>query len=175
MFSTTKQAGFTLLEILVAIAISSIIIIGLFDIFKNVIDTRTYALKHTSSTQIVSKTILLMDKDIRCKIGGFNISNTFGVKKLTFKTTNSLKFAGSVPVIVSYYIKNEGSKRYLVREEENKAADVDMSIYLTDMFKKIDFKFYSKGDWVDSVSNIIRIYLFTKDSKKYVFTIRGMM
>ncbi len=175
MFSTTKQKGFTLLEILVAIAISSIIIIGLFDIFKNVINTRTYAFKHTSSTQIVSKTISLMDRDIRCKIGGFSLSNAFGVKKLTFKTTDSLKFAGSVPVTVSYYIKSKGNKRYLVREETNESAGVDMSIYLTDMFKKIDFKFYSKGDWVDSVSDIIRIYLFTNNSKKYVFTVRGMM
>ncbi len=175
MFFITKKKGFTLLEILVAVAISSIIIVGLFDIFKNVIDTRTYALKHSSSAQIVSKTISLMDRDIRCKIGSFSVSNAFGVKKLTFKTTDSLKFAGSAPVTVSYYIKTKGSKRYLVREEINESADVDMSMYLTDMFKKIDFKFYSKGDWVDSVSNIIRIYLFANNSKEYVFTIRGMM
>ncbi len=174
-FTTKKNRGFTLFEILVAITVGSILMIGLFNMLKSVIDARTFVLEKSSSMQIISKTISLIDRDIRCKIGDFSTSNTFGVTKLSFETTNSLKFAGSVLVKVSYYIENEEGKHYLVREESNEAAGEDMTIRLTALFKKIAFKFYFKGDWVDSPSQVIKIYLYAKNGAKYIFTARGMM
>ncbi len=175
MFFTISKKGFSLFELLVAIAVGSIIVIGLFDIFKNVVNTRDFALKESSYTEIISKTVSLMDKDIRCKIGKFELQNTLGVTKLSFETTDSLRFAGSIPVFVSYYMETKQGKSYLVREEQNEAAGYDMKTELSDIFKKIEFKFYSNGEWGDMPSDIVRIYLYTKNKKEYVFCARGMI
>ncbi len=175
MYFTIKKDGFTLFEILVAIAIGSIIVIGLFVILGNVMNAKTFISKKSSYMKTVAKTVSLMEKDIRCKIGRFNISNAFGVSTLSFYTTNSLRFAGSVPVKVSYYMENKNNKTYLVRAETNRAAGEDLTIELTDIFDKMQFKFYSNGAWTDIPSKIIRIYLYSRNGNKYVFTVRGML
>jgi len=70
-----------------------------------------------------------MQADIRCKIGKFVIKNNGITKQLTFTTTNSLFFNGSLPVNVSYYLKrNDKGKLFLYREEENKDMGFDTAI-----------------------------------------------
>ncbi len=169
-----KKDGFSLLEILVALLIGSIITIGLFELFNTVMDTRSYALKKGNSIESVSKIISLFDSDIRCKIGKFQITRAYGVNKLSFTTSRSLFFSGSVPVTVSYYIDKVNGKNILFRDEENIKAKESLTIPLTDIFNKIEFKFYSNGEWVDEPSQIISISLFSK-GKKYTFCQRGMV
>ena len=173
MCSTTDK-GFTLFEILIALAIGSIIILGLFKTLQTVIDSRDFVLQKSNSMEIAYKTISLIQKDMRCKIGNFHISSAFGKEKLSFKTTDSLKFAGSVPVGVSYYMENVDEKGYFVREEmHNKEA---LKIRLTDFFKNIKFKFYYQGKWVSSPeTGIIKIILLANSKRKYSFVVKGML
>ncbi len=182
MFSITKNiakkapGGFTLLEILVALVISSIIILGVFNIFKTILNARNYSLKKAREMEIVSKTISLIDADIRCKIGAFRVDTTFGVTRLIFTTTHSLLFAGSLPVVVSYFIKEENGHYTLYRREENIRAGEDMSIALSHAFKKVSYQFYLDGQWTNNTpTNIIKITLTDIDNRKYTFAIRGMV
>ncbi len=173
MYSTTKK-GFTLLEILIALAVGSIIILGLFKTLQTVMKSHDFVLKKSNSMEIIYKTISLIQKDIRCKIGSFQVSSAFGKEKLSFKTTDSLRYAGSVPVNVSYYIENKDGKSYLVREESHNKET--LKIRLTDFFKDIRFKFYYQGRWVSSPeTRTIKVILTTNSKREYSFVAKGML
>ncbi len=175
MYSTTKRSGFTLFEILVAVVISSIIMLGLFELFKSVIDARGFSIKHSKDMEILTRAIKLMDSDIRCSIGEMRIEERFGTKRLIINTTHSLLFAGSVPVTVYYYIDETNGKKTLIREEVNDKAGEDMVMPLTDTIDSFSCQFYSNGEWGEEPSKLIRIKLHTVSNREYTFAARGML
>ncbi len=170
-----KRNGFTLIEILVAVVLSGIIIIGLMESMDSLANTKSFLNSKKNRIEILDKISLIMQADIRCKIGKFVIKNNGITKQLTFATTNSLFFNGSLPVNVSYYLKrNDKGKLFLYREEENKDMGFDTAIPLTDIFNKAEYQFYRNGRWQNEPAAIIKITLFTKH-KKYSITQRAMI
>ncbi len=173
-FITKRCYGFTLFELLVALVISSIIMIGIFEVFKNVLDTQEYTEKKGNHIELISKLVSLIDSDIYCKIGPFKVQNTGNYKKLSFTTTHSLLFGDSLPVEVSYCLEKQENKFSFVREEREDWSGRELKIPLTNIFDKWNFKFYRQGEWVDSVSSIIMIILMSK-KEKFSFVCRGIM
>ncbi len=170
-----KKDGFTLIEILVAVVLSGIIIIGLMEALDSLANTKSFLEAKKNRIETIDKISLIMQADIRCKIGAFSIKDSGIVKQLSFISTNSLFFAGSVPMRISYYLKrNYNGKMFLYREEENEKMGVDLIIPLTDIFNKADYSFYLNGRWLSKPSGIIKITLFTKN-KKYSITQRAMI
>ncbi len=172
--SSTSRKAFTLLEILIAVFLSGIIMIGLFELFNTVLNSETFSKGKQKRMELDYKIVSLISKDIRCKVGKFNIKTMDGKKVLDFQTTNSLLFGGSLIVNVSYYIKEYDGKPFLVREEKNEDADEDLTIPLTDAFQRLDFKFYYGGEWRESPSPIIKVILHSK-TDKISFVCRGML
>ncbi len=169
-----KRLGFTLLEILIAVFLGSIIMLGLYELFNSVLSARVFSETKQDKTEIIYKTVSLMQKDIRCKVGDFYITYRDGRKILSFDTTDSLFYGGSIIVNVSYYTDEIDGRVYLVREEKNDVLKEDLVIPLTDYFRKVDFKFYYAGEWTDSVSPIVKIILTAKD-RKISFVARGII
>ncbi len=169
-----RRFGFTLLEILIAIFLSSIIMLGLYELFNSVLSARVFSETKQDKTEIIYKTVSLMQRDIRCKVGDFYTTYRDGRKILSFNTTNSLFYGGSLIVNVSYYTDEIDGKIYLVREEKNDALKEDLVIPLTNYFRKVNFEFYYAGEWTDSVSPIIKIVLTAK-GRKVSFVARGII
>jgi len=172
--SFTNRRAFTLLEILIAVLLSGIIMVGLFELFSTVLNSEAFSKGKQKRMELIYKVVSLISRDIRCKVGKFNVKTVDGRKVLDFQTTDSLMFGGSLIVDVSYYIKEYNGKPYLVREEKNEDANEDLIIPLTDFFKRLDFKFYYGGEWRDSPSPIIKVILFS-DKNKINFVCRGML
>jgi len=175
MHSIEKRDGFTLIEILVAVVLSGIIIVGLMKTFDGLINAKSYIGAKKERIEILDKISLIMQADIRCKIGDFKIETDGMTKKLSFVTTHSLFFNGAVPVDVSYWLsQNDNGKRFLYREEKDDKTGIDLLIPLTTVFNKADYKFYFNGRWQDNVSQIVRISLSSK-GRVYNITQRGMI
>ncbi len=169
-----RRFGFTLIEILIAVFLSSIIMLGLYELFNSVLNARVFSETRQDKTEIIYKVVSLMQKDIRCKVGDFYITYRDGRKVLSFDTTNSLFYGGSLIVNVSYYTDEIDGRVYLVREEKNDVLKEDLVIPLTDYFKSVNFKFYYAGEWTDRVSPIVKIILTAKD-RKVSFVARGII
>ncbi len=169
-----NKKGFTLLEILVALFLSSIIMIGVFELFNTVLSSEAFSKGRQKRVELIYKVVSLISRDIRCKVGKFNIRTVDGRKVLSFQTTDSLLFGGSLVVDVSYYIKELNGKKFLVREEKNKDANEDLVIPLTDAFNKLDFRFYYGGEWRETPSPIVKVLLRSK-AKSISFVCRGMI
>jgi|GEM_PF-2658414 len=182
MYSITKESikkgeknGFTLIEILVAVVLSGIIIVGLMETFDSLANTKAFLESKNQKIERLEKIALLIQSDIRCKIGNFSATNEGFIKKLSFVSTHSLFFNGSIPVKIDYYMKkNINGKNILYREESDEATGIDFTIPLTYAFSKFDYKFYLNGRWQDNPSTTVKISLVL-NSKKYEITQRGMI
>ena len=161
----TNKKGFSLFELLVAIGIGSIVVLGVFETFKTVIKARESLTER--NVEVIAKIVLLLQKDIRCKVGKFELNTEGDTQKLSFYTTNSLFFSGAVPVKVSYFLNKEEGKNLFCREEVSEEAGVDFTIPLTDLLEKVEYKFLSQGEWRDTPSEVVKISLYTKDASYY--------
>ena len=169
-----RRFGFTLLEILIAVFLSSIVMVGLYELFNSVLNAKMFSETRQNKTEIIYKVVSLIQRDIRCKVGDFYVTYRSGKRVLNFNTTDSLLYGGSVIVNVSYYTDDIDGKTYLVREEKNGDLNEDLAIPLTDYFRDIKFKFYYAGEWTDTVSPIVKITLYGKDGN-VSFEARGMI
>lgn len=171
-----KNKGFTLLEVLVAIAIAAVIMAGAYKVFTSLILIRNEFEGKKDKMERIAKMVLLMQADIRGKTGNFMLrKDEEGVTYLEFTTTHSLFFGGAVPVRVSYFLKQEeNGRRYLYRKERDAASGIDLCIPLTHLVQAIDYKFYLHNQWQDTPTNIIQV-CFKISPKTYCFAQRGII
>ncbi len=170
-----NKRGFTLLELLIAIGTSAIIILAIYGLFNTLFITRVYLDSKKDRAEVLTKVALLLQKDIRCKIGTFEIEHIGDETKLSFYTTNSLFFNGAFPVKVSYFLERHNNRNIFYREEVSEGTGLFLKIPLTDLFKEVRYEFFSHGIWEDSnVSEIVRITLKTETSS-YSLTERSII
>jgi len=124
--------------------------------------------------EILAKIVLLIQSDIACKVGDFQIEAEGNTQRLIFDTTNSLFYNGAFPVKVTYFLKKEGEKILFCREEISEETGIDFALPLTDIFKKVEYKFFSHGHWTDVPSEVVKVLFYTKDAT-YSFVQRGML
>lgn len=171
-----NKGGFTLLEVLVAVAIAAVIMAGAYKIFSNLILIREHFKGKKDKIEIIAKMVLLMQADIRGKVGKFIVrKDDEGVTYLEFTTTHSLFFSGAVPVKISYFLKkDENNRQYLYRKETDVASGIDLCIPLTNMVQGIGYKFYLHNHWQDTPTNLIQV-CFKIRSETYCFAQRGIV
>ncbi len=171
----TDKKGLTLLEFLIAIVVSSIVILATYKLFNTLFNTRIYLNSKKDKAEILTKIALLLQKDIRCKTSEFKIEHLGDKTILSFYTTNSLFFNGAFPVKVSYFLETHNNKRIFYREETSEETGLSLRIPLSDLFQEIKYEFFLHGMWTgSSVSNIIKITLKTKTSS-YSLTERSII
>lgn len=158
MFTTKKsETGFTILEMLIALAISAIVMGGVYAAFTSLINTKESTEKSNyknalllSARQIFKPDALQMHKD------SLNIHKTADNDELSFTTNNSIKMEKAFPVDVHYYVENG----YLIREESSAENSYDWKLYL---IKNVtDFRVQSHNgfrftDDYDKMDTILKI------------------
>lgn len=163
LFSTNK--GFTLLEILIAILLSSLIIIGVYNIYTTLITVEASLEEKEKGILSYTKLTQIFQKDLRCMIDNPTIVNSSAGETLIFKSTHSLSFNSTLPVEIRYYLDKKNDKMYLMRMETETNRNVQLTLRLLKDVDSIVFTF-SKGQWEwldvpDADTKIIRLkYLY---------------
>jgi len=171
IFIQNNKKGFSLIEVLIASVVASIIILGIYKIFSDFLFVRKYFFNRKDRIEILSKIVSLMQADIRAKIGKFYFKRDgIGNIYLSFNTTHSLLFNNAVPVKVTYLFKRDYyNKHTLYRIEEEENTGIKIKIPLTDMIENIKFGFFRQNR-----SDVIKITLKMWD-KTYTFAQRSMI
>ena len=146
LFFIKKNNGFTLLEMMIAILLSSIVILGAYMLIVNIADIEHSIVRYKNDTTIICRLSSLINRDFR-----ESISNTlrFNNNKLVFTTYHSLFFNDALPVKVEYYTYNN----YLVRHEYRKDINYSRTIYLLPNIKNMKFMFWHKDKYQDKLTN----------------------
>ncbi len=110
------KKGFTLLELLIAAAISSIVALGVFSIFSSIANMRDSAITQSRNIILQESFTRLINRDARMMIGNsLSLDKSGQIYRLKFSTHNSMRFNKALPVDVTYYIDDEN---YLVSKED---------------------------------------------------------
>jgi prepilin-type N-terminal cleavage/methylation domain-containing protein len=154
--STLKEAcksrkGFTLIEVMVAVAISAFIMISLYMITDGVLRSREGLSSANTELLLANALELQMSRDIRMMSGDAvtNDNNSRARHELfTIRTSNSLTFGKAIPVNVSYFVDN--SSYTLYREEFAEDMEYVMLIPLLDnvteaLVESFDGNEYTEG------------------------------
>ena len=99
------KKGFTLLELLIAAAISSIVALGVFSIFSSIANMRDSSITQSRNIILQESLTRLINMDARMMIGNsISLDKSGQVYRLKFSTQNSMRFNKALPVDITYYI-----------------------------------------------------------------------
>lgn len=146
------KKGFTLFELLIAAAISSIVALGMFSLFSSVALVRDKSAVQSQNIVLQQSFTRLINKDARMMIGNSIKLDKSGQRyRLTFSTQNSLRFNKALTVDVTYFIDDNN---YLVRKEENADTAFSMEMRLLSNVTEFSATFYDGSEYKeDAVAN----------------------
>lgn len=146
------KKGFTLFELLIAAAISSIVALGMFSLFSSVALVRDKSAVQSQNIVLQQSFTRLINKDARMMIGNSIKLDKSGQRyRLTFSTQNSLRFNKALTVDVTYFIDDDN---YLVRKEENADTAFSMEMRLLSNVTEFSATFYDGSEYKeDAVAN----------------------
>lgn len=146
------KKGFTLLELLIATAISSIVALGVFSIFSSIANMRDGSIIQSRNIILQEALTRLLNRDARMMIGNsISLDKAGQVYRLKFSTQNSMRFNKALPVDITYYIDDEN---YLVRKEENNDTAFSMEMRIISNVTEFSASFYDGTEYKeDAVSN----------------------
>ncbi len=146
------KKGFTLFELLIAVAISSIVALGMFSLFSSVALVRDKSAVQSQNIVLQQSFTRLINKDARMMIGNSIKLDKSGQRyRLTFSTQNSLRFNKALTVDVTYFIDDDN---YLVRKEENADTAFSMEMRLLSNVTEFSATFYDGSEYKeDAVAN----------------------
>lgn len=164
--STMKKssAGFTLLEVLIALVLSAIVVGGVYTTFNSLINT-----KEVTENSYYNNSLLLSARKVMKPDLLQMYKNTLHIKKdsdndtLTVTTNNSIKMEKAFPVEISYYVDSDN---YLVREEKSSSHSYEWKLYLlpnVTEFKIQSHNGYKFTDDTDEMDTIIKISMKVSD------------
>ncbi len=131
--------GLTLLEVLVALTLSAVVLIGLYSAINTVFNTEKALDEKALGLDTYSMLTKLFQKDIRTSYSGLSIKKTLLGPIIIFKSTNSLHFNSTRPVTVKYFIFKKHGKRFLMREEFEEESGINTGIRLLDGIEELRF------------------------------------
>ncbi len=167
-----KQA-FTIIELLIAMSISSIIALGLFSMFDAIVGTSQQSDTSSESIEIIQAITNLINKDVRMSNNSaFSVDNREDIGRLKFSTQNSLRFNKAIPVDVEYYVDDEG---WFVRRESNTNMLYDMDMRLIPNVTELDYLFYDGIEYVEETkasARLIKVNMVVEDNNISVLAAR---
>ncbi len=150
--------GFTLFELLIALAVSSIVAMGIFSMFSAVSGIRDASITQSENTLITEALTNLINKDTRMMINNtLNVDKSTGITKLIMTTHNSLRFNKAVPAEVSYYIEDN----WLMRRESNSELLYDMEMKIMPNVTDLKAEFYTGSQYQEEVVRNAKIFKVT--------------
>jgi prepilin-type N-terminal cleavage/methylation domain-containing protein len=165
------KSAFTLLEVLIAVSISAVILLGAYSMFNGVLAASSHTQRSGDRFTEVQAFERLILRDMRMMLRyGFADNQTLSPEDVFFSmvSQNSLTFNKSIPVGITYFLK-DGS---IYREE--KVADMDylMQMPLLSAVSSAKVEGYDGRDYSDTLSGNTAIFRFTfvMDNATYSFT-----
>jgi prepilin-type N-terminal cleavage/methylation domain-containing protein len=165
------RAAFTLLELLIAISISAIILLGAYSLFNGVIAVSAHTQRSGDRFTEVQAFERLILRDIRMMLTYGQADNqTLSPEDVFFSmvSQNSLTFNKSIPVGITYFLK-DGS---IYREEKLSDMNYLMQMPLLSAVTSDKAEGYDGRDYGDELSEKTAIFRFTfvMDNATYSFT-----
>ncbi|QAR34248.1 prepilin-type N-terminal cleavage/methylation domain-containing protein [Geovibrio thiophilus] len=157
--------GFTLAELLIAVALAGIVLTGAYSVFNTIITARDVSVKAGDAVTVNAKLASLLSADFRQAV-----RNTAEIESLSDRvalklvTHNSLYFQGAMPVEVLYYIED----KYLIREESLPLMDFEQKMPILPDADNLTVLFYEAGEYHDRTilgTNMIKLRLDTSGIK----------
>lgn len=136
--------GFTLAELIIASAISAIVLLGAYGMFDSIITSREVSVKSDESVTMNARFSALIASDFRQSVGGTaEVRSLQDRPSLYMITHNSQYFQGALPVQVHYYIEDG----YLIREEIMPMMDFEQKVRLLPNADNFTVLFYDTGEY----------------------------
>jgi prepilin-type N-terminal cleavage/methylation domain-containing protein len=163
--------GFTLLELLIALAISAVILLGSYSMFDGVLAAAGHLNRSGDKFTEVQAFERLILRDVRMMLKYGQADNeTINTEDLFFSmvSQNSITFNKSIPVSITYYLE-EGA---IYREEKNTSMNYLMRMPLLSNVASAKAEGYDGRDYGDEISEKTAIFRFsfTMDNASYSFT-----
>jgi prepilin-type N-terminal cleavage/methylation domain-containing protein len=165
------KRAFTLLEVLIAVSISAVILLGAYSMFNGVLAAASHTQRSGDRFTEVQAFERFILRDIRMMLRyGLADNQSLSPEDVFFSmvSQNSLTFNKSIPVGITYFLK-DGS---IYREE--KVADMDylMQMPLLSAISSAQVEGYNGRDYSDTLSEKTAIFRFTfvMDNATYSFT-----
>lgn len=164
-----NSKGFTLLEMLVALAISAVIIMGTYAMFDSVMNTKEAAGRSNETNVLLINMRRLVKNDLlQLYKDSLKIDNSGENSEITFTTHNSIKLERSVPVEVKYFVEDG----WLVREETSDSLGYEWRLRLlpdVSDFLTLSHNGYRFTEDFDKSDTIIQISLYHgKEPYKFI-------
>lgn len=162
-----NRKGLTLIEMLVAFAISAIIVMGTYTLFKATTDIRIRFKDKSEDTSIQTSITLLFNRDMNAALDiEPTLSDYATSDSISFVTHNSFYFNGAIPVTVTYAL-DDG---YLIREELNEKMNYKQVIRLIGDVSKFDIYYFDGDKYIKDVTEykIVKIEVEVKKHNFYL-------
>lgn len=154
--------GFTLIEALIAMAISAIVVLGVYSMFSAVIDTKDSTEKNNEqNVMLLSLKKVFKNDMLQLYSSSINIDNSGDNAQMSFTTNNSIKLEKSVPVKVTYYIENG----WLMRKEENSDMQYEWNLKMLPDVSKFKVLTDKGNEFSDTYKKTDAIFQFSMQYK----------
>ena len=136
--------GFTFVELIIASAVSAIVLLGSYVMFDSIITAREVSLKSDEAVTMNARFTSLIAADFRQAADGTaEVRSLENRPSLYMITHNSLYFQGALPVQVHYYIEDG----YLIREEIMPMTDFENKMRILPDADNFTVLFYDAGEY----------------------------
>lgn len=150
------------MEALIAMAISAVIVLGVYSMFSAVIKTKDVT--ETSNAQnvmLISLRQLFKSDTLQLYTDSVQITSatdsTNGNAEISFTTNNSIKLEKAVPVKVTYYVENG----WLMRKEENTDLNYEWILKVLPDVTKFQILSDKGNEFNDNYSKTDTIFQFS--------------
>ena len=149
-----KQRGFTLLEVLLAIALFAMLSLLTAQMLTTTIDSNEQTKKHQQRFSAIVRTVNLLDKDIRQRVPVTQLQGEKETLMLTTASSNSYPDACCAPDIqrVQWYLQDHTLYRTLWRYPEDATAAITQPM-LNDV-NAFTLRYYNSKEkaWTDTAT-----------------------
>ena len=179
ILNAQDRRGFTLIEVMIATAISAAILLGVYSIFNGVVSTRN-GLENANNSLIFTEALeRLIARDIRMAAAGLpNLPPLRGGEErlMSLITHNSLRFNKSLPVEVLYYIDTTLDNGTLYRMERQQGMNYRMEMPLAKNVSEYKVETFDGSQYLDGFMGGRFIFRFSfKINDKLVRFVTGRM
>jgi prepilin-type N-terminal cleavage/methylation domain-containing protein len=162
--TNSSKKGFTLIEVLIALVLSSMVLAGVYTTFSSLLNTKeatedSYYKNNLliSARKLVKPDMMQMHKE------SLSITTRDGNDALSFITNNSIKLEKAVPVTVSYYVEDD----YLIREEKNTSMNYEWKMPLIGNVTEFKIQSHNGNTFTDEYDRMDTIVKVTFKVKEY--------
>ena len=161
----------TLLEVLIALALSALVLAGLYSSMNTVFSTDRALDDRLRGVKSYVRLSNLFQADLRTMIGLPSLQKGIFGTEISFKSTHSLDSNSSFPVMVTYFVDKVDGEKYLYREETEEKKGVNLKIRLLARVGKLRFLFPSEEGWKEQFvgKDVVRME-YVYDGKTWIIT-----